>query len=393
MNIETTSVQRVIEQINNLFERYEKLNEVTGDNFNVFRILKLEASEVRMHSAFLAELLNPKGSHGQKDTFLKLFIEKFCFRKNLFDAGNCSILVEKYLGPKDQENTTGGRLDICIRDKNDHFIVIENKIYAPEQPKQLERYHKEHHYADLFYLTLDGSLPSTESKGVLVNDEHFKCLSYQDNILGWLEDCRKEVATLPLVREAISHYINLIKYLTNQTTNHNMEQELTQLMTTNLKAAFAIEGNLHSTLQKISESFGTTVEKAFNDIGLNCEYEFDFNRNYSGVWIWKEEWDLIRIGFQFQSKNHNMVYGLTINGDEKWERPMQIPENLMNELRSLPNNEKRNDSWWPWFNRMDEPYKDWNRYEAYDAINDGRMLKILIEKTNKLLIMTEGIKL
>jgi len=385
--------QNLVSQVNYLFARYEKINELTGDNFNVFRILKLESSEVRMHSAFLAELLNPNGSHGQKDIFLKLFIEKLCYKRNAFDTSHCNIIVEKYLGPRDEENATGGRLDICIRDRNDHFIVIENKIYAPDQPKQLERYHKEHPNGDLFYLTLDGSLPSESSKGFLVEGEDFKCLSYQDNILEWLEACRKEVAILPMVREAISHYINLIKHLTNQTTNQNMEQELTRLMIADLKAAFAIEGNLHGSLQQISDDFGITVEKAFNDLGLHCNYDVDFGRNYSGIWVWKEEWKYIRIGFQFQSKNHNMVYGLTINGDETWRKPMQISSDLMNELRSLPNNEKRNDGWWPWFNRMDEPYRDWNRYEAYNAIADGRMLEMLIEKTNKLLVMTEGIDL
>ena len=88
-----------------------------------------------------------------------------------------------------------------------------------------------------------------------------------------------------------------------------------------------------------------------------------------------------------------MIFGISILGNEDWEKPMEIPTELKNELRGLPNNEKRNDVWWPWFNRMDEPYRDWNRYEAYDAIADGRMLKMLIEKTNKLLVMTKGIDL
>lgn len=386
-------IHNLLTQVNSLLTRYEKINELTGDNFNVFRILKLESSEVRMHSAFLAELLNQKGSHGQKDTFLKLFVDTFCFKKNAFDTAHSSIIVEKYLGPKDEETSTGGRLDICIRDKHDNFIVIENKIYAPEQPKQLERYHNEHPNADLFYLTLDGSAPSDKSKVLLMEDENFKCLSYQESILNWLEACRKEVAVLPMVREAISHYINLIKYLTNQTTNQNMEQELTQLMTTNLKAAFAIEGNLHSALQQISNEFGVEVEKAFNEMGLHCVYDFDFSRNYSGIWIWREEWRYVRIGFQFHSRNHNMIFGITANGEELTDGPMQLPIELKTALRQLPNNEKRNDNWWPWFNHMEEPYKDWNRHEAYDAIADGRMLKMLVEKVQRLLKMTKGIEL
>ena len=51
MSIEKTNT--LLMQVNNLFARYEKVNELTSDNFNVFSILKLESSEVRMHSAFL----------------------------------------------------------------------------------------------------------------------------------------------------------------------------------------------------------------------------------------------------------------------------------------------------------------------------------------------------
>lgn len=78
--------ESLLDQVNALLKRYADINQITGEEFNIFRILKLESSEVRMHSAFLAELLNPKGSHGQKDTFLKLFIDRFCFKGNHFDT-------------------------------------------------------------------------------------------------------------------------------------------------------------------------------------------------------------------------------------------------------------------------------------------------------------------
>jgi hypothetical protein len=73
-------------------------------------------------------------------------------------------------------------------------------------------------------------LPSQTSKGELIEGTHFKCYSYEYHILNWLESCRKEVAIYPIVREAITHYINLVKHLTNQTLNHNMEEELSDLL-------------------------------------------------------------------------------------------------------------------------------------------------------------------
>ena len=46
-----------------------------GENFNVFNVLGLWSEEVRLHSSMLAELLNPEGSHGCCEAFLKKFIE------------------------------------------------------------------------------------------------------------------------------------------------------------------------------------------------------------------------------------------------------------------------------------------------------------------------------
>ncbi len=385
-------IQSLFQQIDTLFDRYQKINELTGEDFNVFRILKLEASEVRMHSAFLAELLNQKGSHGQKDVFLKLFIKRFCFKGNHFDTDNSEVIVEKYIGTVNHVDTEGGRIDICIRDKYNNYIIIENKIYASDQTNQLLRYHKYANHADLFYLSLEGNSPSNNSKGILKENKDFKCLSYQENIIHWLEDCRKEVAVLPMVREAISHYINLIKFLTNQTTNHNMEQELTQLMQSNIKASFAIAGNLNHTLQQLSYNFGVKVEEALNRLGVEVSYDFDFSKNYSGIWIWKEEWEYVNIGFQFQSRNRDLIYGFAIKSIDG-KKPITIPSDLWSKLGSLPNNKKRTSEWWPWFNDVRQPYKDWNRYEAYEAIHDGSMLKMLIEETNILLKITQGIKL
>ena len=68
-------IQNLLTQIHVIQKKYDDIAEITGENFNIFKILKLEAHEVKTHSAFLAELLNPMGSHSLKDAFLKLFIE------------------------------------------------------------------------------------------------------------------------------------------------------------------------------------------------------------------------------------------------------------------------------------------------------------------------------
>ncbi|MDB5150847.1 MAG: hypothetical protein JWQ57_4867, partial [Mucilaginibacter sp.] len=227
--MELSEYRNLLNQVEAINTRYKKIDELTGENFNVFRILKLESSEVRMHSAFIAELLDPKGSHGQKDTFLKLFINLFCFKGNSIDSISCKVKVEDNIGKISENGTEGGRLDISITDKNNHQVIIENKIYAGDQKFQLTRYFNYSVNADILYLTLDGKLPSVSSKDELEDGVHYKCYSYKQDIITWLEQCRKEVSVYPIVREAITHYINLIKHLTDQTQNQNMQEELSDL--------------------------------------------------------------------------------------------------------------------------------------------------------------------
>jgi len=237
-------------------------------------------------------------------------------------------------------------------------------------------------------LTLDGKLPSEDSKGEMEEGKHFKCYSYKNNIIDWLELCRKEAAVYPIVREAITHYINLIKYLTNQTQNQNMQEELTDLLKSNLEASFAIYDNLDEACDKISEEFGKTLTTTCETLGLNCYYRVNFNKNYTGIWISKPEWEFFNIGIQFQSSSKDLLYGIIVR-----ENPSNSSIEIREKLKALPNNATKNNSWWPWYNRFDEPFSNWDKYEAWKAILDGRMKDVMMEKVTLLLELTKDFKM
>ena len=59
--------QKIKEQRKEKFER--------GENYNIFNDLGFMSDEVHLHSMFLANLLNPKGSHGQRGKFLEAFLK------------------------------------------------------------------------------------------------------------------------------------------------------------------------------------------------------------------------------------------------------------------------------------------------------------------------------
>ena len=74
--MEELVIKTLLGRVSDVHKKYSEIAKITGENFNIFRILKIEANEVRTHSAFIAELLRTSGSHGQNSAFLKIFINQ-----------------------------------------------------------------------------------------------------------------------------------------------------------------------------------------------------------------------------------------------------------------------------------------------------------------------------
>ena len=191
-------------------EKHETLAAASGQSFNLFAILGRETDEVHTHSPILAELLDPNGSHRQGPVFARLFAERFCIRTQGIERARvwCEQTVAK-----------GSRADILMQ-TDDTCVVVENKIYAGDQPRQLERYHayaKQWGSHKVIYLTPHGDAPSEDSLGCLQRDE-VVCISYESDVLAWLDDCIKEVARIPQIREILAHYQALLRKLTGKST-------------------------------------------------------------------------------------------------------------------------------------------------------------------------------
>ena len=203
-----------------------------GDTFNVFSILDLQSYEVRTHSAFIGELLSPTGSHGCNDKLLAAFLKSVpALADFVFNTKNAEVTLEASIGTTNKTMTEGGRIDLLIKSGN-KVIVIENKIYADDQKNQMKRYQNFcQQYDDyrLLYLNLDGIEPSEDSIVDMVLDEDYHIIIYSEDILYWLEQCKKVCKNRMLVLSSIVQYSNLIKELTNQ-MNDNTEKELMSLL-------------------------------------------------------------------------------------------------------------------------------------------------------------------
>lgn len=226
----TVHAQSLLAQTRIVVRHQRELERITGEHFNLFQILGIGHYEVSTHSPLLGDLLDPGGTHGQGAIFLELFIQQVLTQSDLvdrpglerFDPATARIVLEQSLGERTE--TDGGRLDLLLTDKTGNQMAIENKIYAAEQVNWVRRYRAGlAPGAPLIYLTLQGGAALDDDS---TKDEALIRLSYRDDITAWLEACRKEVATVPIVRESLTQYLFLIRQLTHQNSGRRMNDEI-----------------------------------------------------------------------------------------------------------------------------------------------------------------------
>lgn len=311
--------QKIKEQRKEKFER--------GENFNIFNDLGFMSDEVHLHSMFLANLLNPKGSHGQRGKFLEAFLKML--QKSFpaisadsleLDTAIASVGVEKYIGR--QTDSESGRIDIYLTDGK-HSIIIENKINAGDQHHQMLRYWNygmsqkgddtEKSFV-LIYLTLDGCSPSKDSLGEDLKENDIVCLSYKSDIRGWLDRCVELAARTPLVRETINQYISTIDILTNNVMEDN--KELLDILSKeeNLDAIYDIANNKNIVVNRfINEVFIPKLRDLAESKGLtmgdNCTENW-MEESWAGASFYNPKWKYLKLAFEFEHKGLDfLIFG------------------------------------------------------------------------------------
>lgn len=146
-----------------MIQRKYLLQKKAGHKFNLFALFHAAGSETKV-CLVLRELLDPRGSHGQGSIYLELFFQKVLNQH--MPSGEVCIRQEFRIKADHPTSKEDRRIDLVIQAKN-CFIAIEVKIYAGDQQSQCYDYfrevqqHKGQH--QLYYLTLYGSRPSTDS--------------------------------------------------------------------------------------------------------------------------------------------------------------------------------------------------------------------------------------
>lgn len=304
--------QTILATISKLYDN-EKQVEVErrekGEFFNVFNTIGLRTEEVRLHSAFIAELLNPKGSHGLSYHFLQAFLEIINLPKNYIDYHRCSQnIVERVIG-RVTTDTEGGRIDIIIEDGN-HAVIIENKIYACDQTNQMLRYNN---YGrknfpngyELVYLTLDGHGPDDCSLG---NDDYPFIASYEKDIVKWLEKCYSISERKPLVQSVIKQYCELVKQITNTDMDTKYRNNLMSVMLAP-ENVIAVGEMLQLRDDWLNEIIDSYIWHPLEEYAKSKGMEFGISWEEGRAWIHRKEWKCYGIFIKTDRKDDwNKMY-------------------------------------------------------------------------------------
>lgn len=203
-----------------LIDDYRNEKKKSAPDYNIFEILKIRKYEAKVHTPFIANLLNPDGTHLQGDVFLRQFLTTCLEWKPEDFKGFKAIQVI------DEKSTYWGNIDIYLRIRNEsnkQSIVIENKIYAPDGKDQLMRYfqflQKTSDKMKIIYLTLDSEAPSEysinkELYAQLESNNQIKLLSYKKDIKSWLENISEGEKEIPeKVTIILKQYLETIQSL------------------------------------------------------------------------------------------------------------------------------------------------------------------------------------
>ncbi|MGI5846745.1 MAG: PD-(D/E)XK nuclease family protein [Candidatus Cryptobacteroides sp.] len=375
-----------VESINKRYAEVKKAYEESGVMYNVFDVLGLSTSEVRLHSAFIASILG-SSFHGAGNAFLKAFLKipALSLPENYFELDRVTVEQEKYIPPK--EKTPGGRIDLYITDGK-NSITIENKIYARDVKNQLLRYHNLVPNSRLIYLTLFGNKPSKESLGEL-DDNAYICLSYKYDIVHWLEECVLLAANLPYVRETLNQYIKTLKQLTD--SNMGTNAEIVKLLSKeeNISAAFAIRENLDESLNTILNGFIDSLKKKLEEIGspFSCTIERgNWLQKYKKIIFENNSWNNICFSAEFQADGlRGMIVGLILIKKPHVKDITQLGDAVELSKRL---GYKNSSALWYYNNYVPA---NWNNAEVMKSLLDGTMVENFIKMLNNVSKCADGL--
>ena len=312
-------------------------------DYNIFTLFHGFSDEVNLHSNFIASLLDPNGDHYKGDLFLKLFLETCGIDDFGIDTSRATVFKEFK------------HIDIYISDGKKH-IILENKVYAKDQPTQIARYIEtiqnegaEDEDICVLYLHPDGELPDKQSFGdfyaKLLGENpsiKFKVISYGKEILEWIDKCKNEVSNLTDLNIFLSQYKDVIEMIYDRYKRiDEMETaNLVEIFKENYTAVSEIANNYQEMRKKIIDKFFKNVkENLEKDEAIKGTYSIELNSvAYRPIVIKNttsqdEKWKKFYFTVEFQKSS---TYSIPFVGFRRVDENIDATK-LENPFKQLPN--------------------------------------------------------
>jgi len=280
----------------------ERLEDLVAE-FNIFKVLGIQTRETR-HSAFLAWLLDPDGSHRLGDYFLRRFLSRVTgyaratgmSKIRSFDVDgwrfdDVVVDVERY------------EIDILIRSDLDKFVcVIENKILSAEHSGQLKKYRQ----------TVEKEYPGLTPLFVLLSPDGVTAINEED-AANYVPFSYVEIADLiervlrtrssilgNNVRTALEQYlVSLRRYVLSESEVQKLAREIYS----NHKQAIDL---IIEARPDVQQELWDVVREVMKD---SNELRHDFS-NKSTIRYYDPRWDLhpeLKLGEAWTSSNRMLL--------------------------------------------------------------------------------------
>ena len=369
-------------------------------DYNIFTLFHYFSDEVNLHSNFIASLLDPNGDHYKGDLFLKLFLEMCGIDDFSIDTSTATVFKEFK------------HIDIYISDGKKH-IILENKVYAKDQPTQIARYIKaikkegaEDEDIYVLYLHPDRELPKENSLGgYKLNQDNtklekdgssinFKVISYGKEILEWIDRCKNEVSNLTDLNVFLSQYKDVIEMIYDRYKRiDEMETaNLVEIFKENYTAVSEIANNYQEMRKKIIYSFFSNAAKILRgDSEIKSVYDIktEENQDYRPIIITKknpkdgEIWEKFYFTVEFQKSPYSMPYVGFRRKEDKNTNAKNYKKPCEDQLKKQTE----------YFLAVDELYKDVNIDICKKIIEEEFKPETFVKMTNAILIKLKEQKL
>lgn len=370
-----------------IIKKYPRKKE---NRYNIFSILKQEEKEEGCHSRIIFNLINDCESNKLEKRFLKLFFKEVLDEE--FDE------KKKYFVEREKNLGKYGRADLFIEDSDGKAYLIEMKINAGDQPKQLSRYNQylKKNYKDdyqIYYLTLNGYHPSSYSlKGRAEVD--YIIISFVDNIYNWIEKCIEEIGeNNKILKINLEQYLETLTKITNR-IGEAQKMDFIKMMKegNNFRIAQEIVNNFEEIKQGIKEEFilelRERIVKKLNieDIAKKKNlYEYINIIKFTEFYLYKEVLDiknsLLTYGIGIDRGGFYFYIGLQDKKAEEWKIAKKDIKNKFNEITLEYNQETGT-----YFEYLEEEKFDISGDNFYILIDENRkeereeLINNLIEK-------------